>query len=93
MDHAISSIVLPINKRTESCGSKGTSLLKAQVNREYIIKEVKTNDEELKNFLFTLGCYEGEKVTVASVLSETFAIIVKDARYSIDKHLAEAIII
>lgn len=69
------------------------SLTKAQTNREYIIKEVKTKDEELKNFLFTLGCFEGEIVTVLSVLSETYVISVKDARYSIDKDLAEAIII
>ena len=69
------------------------SLVKAQVNKEYIIKEVKTNDEELKNFLFTLGCYEGEKITLLSILSGNYVISVKDARYSIDKDLAEAIII
>lgn len=69
------------------------SLTKAQTNREYIIKEVKANDAELKNFLFTLGCFEGEIVTVLSVLSETYVISVKDARYSIDKDLAEAIIV
>ena len=94
MDNAISSrIVLPTNQRMERCAREVTSLANAQINREYIIKEVKTNDEELKNFLFTLGCYEGEIVTVLSVLSETYAISVKDARYSIDKDLAEAIII
>jgi ferrous iron transport protein A len=94
VDNAISNkIVLPTNQRIERCGSEVTSLVKAQINREYIIKEVKTNDEELKNFLFTLGCYEGETVTLLSVLSETYAISVKDARYSIDKDLAEVILI
>jgi len=94
MYHAISGkIVLPANKRKESCNSEVTSLANAQIGREYIIKEIRTNDEELKNFLFTLGCYEGETVTVLSVLSETYVISVKDARYSIDKDLAEAIII
>ena len=94
MDHTISTrIVFPTNQRMESCGSKVTNLAKAQINREYIIKEVKTNDEELESFLFTLGCYEGENVTVLSVLGENYVISVKDARYSIDKDLAEAIII
>lgn len=94
VDNTISSkIVLPTNQRMERCGSEAMSLAKAQIGREYIIKEVKTNDEELKNFLFTLGCYEGETVTVLSVLSETYAISVKDARYSIDKDLAEAIFV
>ena len=64
-----------------------------QLNREYVIHEVRTNDEELKNFLFTLGCYEGEKVTLLSVLSGNYIISVKDARYCVDKELAEAIIV
>jgi Fe2+ transport system protein FeoA len=94
VDNTISSrIVLPTNQRIERCGSEVMSLAKAQIGKEYIIKEVKNNDEELKNFLFTLGCYEGETVTVLSVLSETYAISVKDARYSIDKDLAEAIFV
>lgn len=68
-------------------------MVKAQINKEYIIKDVKTDDEEMKNFLFTLGCYAGEKITLLSILSENYVISVKDARYSIDKDLAEAIII
>lgn len=94
MGHTISSkIVLPTNQRMERSGSEVTNLAKAQINREYIIKEVRTHDEELKDFLFTLGCYEGELVTVLSVLGENFVIAVKDARYSIDKDLAEAILV
>lgn len=73
--------------------SSMTNLAQAKFDREYIIKEVKTDDEELKKFLFTLGCYEGEPVTVLSILSENYVIAVKDARYSIDKDLAEAILI
>ncbi|MCT4508872.1 MAG: ferrous iron transport protein A [Tepidibacter sp.] len=69
------------------------NLSKAEVDVEYIVKEIKTDDEEMKSFLFTLGCYEGEKVTVISVLAENYVISVKDARYSIDVELAEAIII
>lgn len=70
-----------------------TSLAKVQINREYLIQDVRIDDEELKNFLFTLGCYEGEKVTVLSVLSANYIISVKDARYCIDKDLAAAIIV
>ncbi|MCT4619429.1 MAG: ferrous iron transport protein A [Marinisporobacter sp.] len=68
-------------------------LSEAKVNAEYVIKKIETDDEELKNFLFTLGCYEGEKLTVISVLGENYVIAVKDARYSINLELAEAIII
>mgnify|MGYP005837952621 CR=1 FL=1 len=94
MDNAISSkVVLPTNKIMERCGSEVTNLAKAQINKEYIIKEVRTNDEELKSFLFSLGCYKGETVTVLSLLGEIYVISVKDARYSIDKDLAEAIFV
>lgn len=72
-----------------SCNSKG--LAGTQTNRTYLIRDICTRDEELKSFLFTLGCYPGEAVTVLSVLGEHFVITVKDARYSIDKDLAEAI--
>lgn len=88
-----SKLILPTREKIERCGGKVTNLSNAQVNREYIIKEIKTNDEELKDFLFTLGCYEGELVTVISVLSENYIISVKDARYSIDKDIAEAIMV
>jgi ferrous iron transport protein A len=69
------------------------NLAQAKINTEYTIKDIKTEDEELKHFLFTLGCYKGEKVTVISILAENFIISVKDARYSIDIDLAESIII
>jgi ferrous iron transport protein A len=78
-------------KNIGKSGEKVTNLAKAQLNNEYVIKEVKTDDEEIKNFLFTLGCYEGEKITVISKLADNFVISVKDSRYSIDKELAEAI--
>jgi ferrous iron transport protein A len=69
------------------------NLSEAKVDVEYIIKRVETDDEEMKSFLFTLGCYEGEKVTVISILAENYVISIKDARYSIDSELAQAIII
>ena len=69
------------------------NITQADINKVYKIKDIKTDDEDLKNFLFTLGCYEGESVTVISVLSENYVINVKDARYSINKEIAESIII
>ena len=69
------------------------NLAQANLNVEYTIQKIDTFDEELKQFLFSLGCYEGEKITVISTLSENYVISVKDARYSIDQELAEAIII
>lgn len=70
-----------------------SDLSNAEVSKEYLIKDVQTEDEELKNFLFSLGCFKGESVTVISVLAENFVISVKDARYSIDADLARAIIV
>lgn len=70
-----------------------TNLAQAEINRQYTIREVKTNDAELRDFLFTLGCYEDEEITVISALGENYVITIKDARYSIDKELAQAIII
>jgi Fe2+ transport system protein FeoA len=86
------SITRTLNK-TEGLGGPAMNLAEGTINTEYIIKDINTNDEEIKDFLFTLGCYEGESITVISILAENYVITVKDARYSIDKDLAEAIII
>lgn len=77
----------------EVSGDFVKNLAEAKTNVEYTIKSIETDDEEMKSFLFTLGCYEGQKVTVISVLAENYVISVKDARYSIDTELAQAIII
>ena len=66
-------------------------LTQAQPGREYIIGEITTDDEELDSFLFTLGCYSGEPVTVVSRRGASYVISVKDGRYSIDRDLARAI--
>lgn len=60
---------------------------------EYIIKQIETYDEELDSFLFSLGCYSGETITVVSHLKGSCIVSIKDGRYNIDKQLAEAIII
>lgn len=67
------------------------NLSAAEIDKEYIIQNVITDDREVENFLFTLGCFKGEAVTVISVLSENLIISIKDARYSIDVDLAKAI--
>lgn len=80
-------------QKAEKYQGTAINLSQALLNRQYIIKKVNTDDSELKNFLFTLGCYEGEEVTVISTFVENYVISVKDARYSIDKELAQAIVI
>ncbi|MBN2900079.1 MAG: ferrous iron transport protein A [Clostridia bacterium] len=69
------------------------SLIRGELNQPYTIKSIETCNEEMKDFLFTLGCYPGESVTMVSAISDHFVIVVKDARYSIDKSLAKCIII
>ena len=67
------------------------NLLDAEVEKEYIIKEILTDDEELDAFLFSLGCYSGEPITVISHLKGGCIVSIKDARYNMDRGLAEAI--
>ncbi len=63
----------------------------AEKGKEYIIKSINTPDEELNSFLFSLGCYEGEPVTVITKRKSGCVIAIKDGRYHIDRALAEAI--
>ena len=69
------------------------NLLDEQLGEEYIIRNIDTDDEELESFLFTLGCYEGEPITVISRKRSGCVVAVKDGRYNIDKQLAAAITI
>ena len=69
------------------------NLLEASEGREYIIKSIDTEDEELNAFLFSLGCYSGETITVISFRKGGCTVSIKDGRYSIDNQLAEAIIV
>ena len=68
------------------------NLKSAVEGKEYIIKEIFTDDEELDAFLFSLGCYSGEAITVISHLKGGCIVSIKDGRYNIDNQLAEAII-
>ena len=72
---------------------RAQNLAEAKINQEYISKDVVAVDNEIINFLFTLGCFKGEPITVISVLSESYVISIKDARYSIGSDLAEAVIV
>ena len=58
---------------------------------EYFVKNIETEDEELKSFLFSLGCYSGEPITVISHIKGGCVVSIKDARYNIDTDLAKAI--
>ena len=69
------------------------SLINAQEGKEYIIRALETNDEELNAFLFSLGCYSGEPITVVSRRRKNCVVAIKDGRYNIDNHLAAAILI
>ena len=66
-------------------------LKEALEGKEYIIKAIETDDEELDSFLFSLGCYSGEPITVVSRRRGGCVVSIKDGRYNIDKHLAGAI--
>ncbi len=67
------------------------NLHNAEIGKEYIVRSIVTDDEELDQFLFSLGCYAGEPVTVISRKRRSCTISVKDARYCIDDQLAKAI--
>jgi len=68
-------------------------LTQAQEGKEYIIRDIVTEDEEMDAFLFSLGCYSGEPITVISHLKGGCVVSIKDGRYNIDKQLAAAILI
>jgi len=69
------------------------NLREAQEGKEYLIRSITTEDEELDAFLFSLGCYSGEKITVVRHLKGGCIVAIKDGRYNIDNQLAEAIIV
>ncbi len=67
------------------------NLLNANAGEEYIVKEIATEDEDLNAFVFSLGCYSGEPITVISHLKGGCVVSIKDARYNMDRDLAQAI--
>ena len=69
------------------------TLLTVEEGREYIISRIETDDEELNSFLFSLGCYSGEPITVVTRRKHGCVVSIKDGRYSIDNDLANAIVV
>ena len=69
------------------------TLLNAEEGKEYVVASINTDDEELNSFLFSLGCYSGELITVVTRRKHGCVVSIKDGRYSIDNALAEAIVI
>lgn len=69
------------------------SLAQGKVNTPYTVNCINTNQEDLREFLFTLGCYPGERITIISKLASNYIVNIKDARYSIDEDLAKAIMV
>ena len=67
------------------------NLTEVELGEDVIVKEIDTDDEELKGFLFSLGCYSGEKITVVSKKKGGYVLSIKDARYNVDSDLASAI--
>ena len=67
------------------------NLVDANIGEEYIIKDIVTEDEELNAFLFSLGCYSGEPITVISHIKGGCVVSIKDARNNMDNELAKAI--
>ena len=68
-------------------------LTQAELGKEYYVSRIETNDDELDAFLFSLGCYSGEPITVVSRKRRNCVIALKDSRYNIDNELAQAILI
>ena len=69
------------------------TLLNAVEGTEYIVRKIETDDEELDAFLFSLGCYDGEPITVVARRRGGCVVSIKDGRYNIDNQLAEAIVV
>lgn len=83
-----------------ACQTKGAcqtkkrmNLLEAIEGRTYIVKDIATDDPEMDSFLFRLGCYSGQEITVISRKRKMCIVVIKDSRYSIDNQIAEAIMI
>lgn len=67
------------------------TLLNAHEGREYMVRAVDTGDQEMDCFLFSLGCYPGEPITVVSHLKGSCVVSIKDGRYTIDRALADTV--
>lgn len=69
------------------------NLFDGEKGKSYIISDINTDDNDLKSFLFSLGCYSGENITIINKKKSGLTVVIKDGRYSIDSQLAKTIII
>ena len=76
-----------------SMEEKRMTLLDAEAGKSYVVKEINTDDDEMNAFLFRLGCYTGEPITVISKKRKSCIVVIKDGRYNLDNMLSEAIIV
>ena len=81
-----------VDTGAEDTSAKRT-LMDAEPGRTYIIREINTDDEEMNSFLFRLGCYEGEPITLISKKRKSCIVVIKDGRYNLDALLSEAIVV
>ena len=81
-------------EQTDTAAKEGTmTILEATPGQTYTIKEINTEDEEMNGFLFRLGCYSGEPITLISKKKKNCIVVIKDGRYNLDNLLAEAILV
>ncbi len=82
-----------IEKESIKASAGSMTLLDAEPGQTYTIREINTDDDEMNSFLFRLGCYPGEPITLISKKRKSCIVVIKDGRYNLDQMLSEAIII
>ena len=82
-----------IKRESYDAAAGNMTLLDAEPGQTYIIKEINTADDEMNSFLFRLGCYPGEPITLISKKKKSCIVVIKDGRYNLDKLLSEAIVL
>ena len=81
-------------EQTDTAAKEGTmTILEATPGQTYTIKEINTEDEEMNGFLFRLGCYSGEPITIVTKGKKSCVVVIKDGRYNLDRLLSEAVVI
>ena len=69
------------------------TLVEAEAGKTYTVNKIETGDDDMRSFLFRLGCYEGEPITLISKKKRGCVVVIKDGRYSLDNLLAEAVVV
>ena len=93
LTYALNKKAAATDVESESVNAGNRTLLDAEPGQTYIIKEINTDDDDMNSFLFRLGCYQGEPITLISKKRNNCIVVIKDGRYNLDKMLSEAILI